>query len=87
MALVVEGPLGLWGQWATGLLVWIKNVMAAILTASIVKNSLRPIRLDKMFMNDMGLKAVTTTNDGGTILKQLEVEHSAPTWLCELAKL
>ncbi|KAH1164909.1 hypothetical protein KIL84_022468, partial [Mauremys mutica] len=32
-------------------------------------------------------EAVTTTNDGGTIFKLLEVEHLAPTWLCELAEL
>jgi len=40
-----------------------------------VKSSLGPIGLDKMLVDDLG--EVTITNDGATILNQLEVEHPA----------
>lgn len=41
--------------------------------------------LDKMLVDDIG--DVTITNDGATILKQLEVEHPAAKVLVELANL
>lgn len=41
--------------------------------------------LDKMLVDDIG--DVTITNDGATILKQLEVEHPAAKVLVELAEL
>jgi len=43
--------------------------------SNIVKSSLGPVGLDKMLVDDIG--DVTITNDGATILKQLEVEHPA----------
>jgi T-complex protein 1 subunit alpha len=50
-----------------------------------VKSSLGPVGLDKMLVDDIG--DVTITNDGATILKQLEVEHPAAKVLVELAEL
>ena len=46
-------------------------VTAASSVANVVKTSLGPIGLDKMLVDDLG--EVTITNDGATILDQLEV--------------
>merc|ERR1712232_682319 len=51
----------------------------------ILKSSLGPQGLDKMLVDETG--DVTITNDGATILKQLEVEHPAAKVLVELAHL
>ncbi|RLN69383.1 hypothetical protein BBP00_00000394 [Phytophthora kernoviae] len=61
------------------------NVTAAVAIANIVKSSLGPVGLDKMLVDDIG--DVTITNDGATILKQLEVEQPAGKVLVELAGL
>jgi T-complex protein 1 subunit alpha len=53
--------------------------------ANIVKSSLGPVGLDKMLVDSIG--DVTITNDGATILKQLEVDHPAARVLVELAEL
>jgi T-complex protein 1 subunit alpha len=62
-----------------------QNVMACTAIANIVKSSLGPVGLDKMLVDEVG--DVTITNDGATILKQLEVEHPAAKVLVELADL
>jgi T-complex protein 1 subunit alpha len=59
--------------------------MAAVSLANIVKSSLGPQGLDKMLVDDIG--DVTITNDGATILKNLEVRHPAAKVLVELAQL
>jgi T-complex protein 1 subunit alpha len=59
--------------------------MACVALANIVKSSLGPVGLDKMLVDNIG--DVTITNDGATILKQLEVEHPAAKVLVELAEL
>ncbi|CAK9197022.1 unnamed protein product [Sphagnum troendelagicum] len=59
--------------------------MACQAIANTVKNSLGPVGLDKMLVDDIG--DVTITNDGATILKMLEVEHPAAEVLVELAEL
>ena len=61
------------------------NVTAAVAVANIVKSSLGPVGLDKMLVDDIG--DVTITNDGATILSQLEVEHPAARILVDLAQL
>merc|ERR1712137_1088404 len=61
------------------------NVTAVMALANILKSSLGPQGLDKMLVDDIG--DVTITNDGATILKQLEVEHPAAKVLVELANL
>lgn len=61
------------------------NVTAALAVANIVKTSLGPVGLDKMLVDDIG--DVLITNDGATILAQLEVEHPAARVLVDLAQL
>ena len=58
---------------------------AAVAVANIIKSSLGPVGLDKMLVDDIG--DVLITNDGATILKQLEVEHPAARVLVDLASL
>eukprot|EP00954_Amorphochlora_amoebiformis_P010552 824429-Amorphochlora_amoeboformis.AAC.3 len=53
--------------------------------ANIVKTSLGPVGLDKMLVDQIG--DVTITNDGATILRQLEVEHPAGKVLVELSNM
>ena len=60
-------------------------VMAVQSLSNIVKSSLGPQGLDKMLVDDIG--DVTITNDGVTILKQLEVQHPAAKVLVELSQI
>ncbi|KIH62789.1 hypothetical protein ANCDUO_06923 [Ancylostoma duodenale] len=71
-------------HWKMLLSKWLQ-VTAAVAIANIVKSSLGPVGLDKMLVDDVG--DVIVTNDGATILKQLEVEHPAGKVLVELAQL
>lgn len=73
------------GQRETGQDVRTGNVTAAIAVANIVKSSLGPVGLDKMLVDDIG--DVLITNDGATILAQLEVDHPAARVLVDLAQL
>ena len=50
-----------------------------------MKSSLGPQGLDKMLVDDIG--DVTITNDGATILKQIEVEDPAAKILVELSQI
>ena len=58
---------------------------AALSVANVVKTSLGPIGLDKMLVDDLG--EVTITNDGATILANLEVEHPAARVLVQLSEM
>jgi len=60
------------------------NITAAKLVAEIVKTSLGPRGMDKMLVDTLG--DVTITNDGATILKELDVQHPAAKILVEVAK-
>ena len=60
------------------------NIMAAKLIAEIVKSSLGPRGMDKMLVDSMG--DVVITNDGVTILKEIEIEHPAAKMIVEVAK-
>ena len=62
-----------------------QNVMACMAIANVVKSSFGPVGLDKMLVDDIG--DVIITNDGATILAQLEVEHPAAKVLVDLADL
>lgn len=62
-----------------------QNVTAVTALANIVKSSLGPVGLDKMLVDELG--DMTVTNDGATILKNLEVEHPAAKVLVELSNL
>ena len=59
--------------------------MAVTALSNIVKSSLGPQGLDKMLVDDIG--DVTITNDGATILKQLEVTDPAAKVLVELSQI
>lgn len=60
-------------------------MLAVTTIANIIKTSLGPLGLDKMMVDDVG--EITISNDGATILDQLEVEHPAAKILVELAQL
>jgi len=60
------------------------NVRAAIAVADAVKSSLGPRGMDKMLVDRMG--DVVITNDGVTILEQMDIEHPAAKMLVEVAK-
>ena len=60
------------------------NIMAAKLIAEIVKSSLGPRGMDKMLVDSMG--DVTITNDGATMLKEIDVQHPAAKMLVEVSK-
>jgi archaeal chaperonin len=60
------------------------NVTAAKLIAEIVKTSLGPRGMDKMLVDSLG--DVTITNDGATILKEIDVQHPAAKMMVEVAK-
>ena len=60
------------------------NILAAKLVANIIKSSLGPRGMDKMLVDSMG--DVTMTNDGATILKEIDVQHPAAKMLVEIAK-
>jgi len=73
------------GERVSGQEVRTQNVTAALSVANVVKTSLGPIGLDKMLVDDLG--EVTVTNDGATILAQLEVEHPAARVLVQLSEM
>jgi len=77
--------LAILGERTSGEDVRSQNVTAVLAIANTVRSSLGPVGLDKMLVDDIG--DVTITNDGATILKQLEVEHPAGKVLVELAEL
>src|SRR3954451_3282869 len=60
------------------------NITAAKLIAEIVKTSLGPRGMDKMLVDSLG--DVTVTNDGATILKEIDVQHPAAKMMVEVAK-
>src|SRR5574342_1283709 len=60
------------------------NITAAKLIAEIVHTSLGPRGMDKMLVDSLG--DVTITNDGATILKEIDVQHPAAKMMVEVAK-
>src|SRR6059036_3196534 len=60
------------------------NIAAARAVADAVKSSLGPRGMDKMLVDSLG--DVTITNDGATILKEIEIEHPAAKMMVEVAK-
>jgi thermosome len=60
------------------------NILAAQVLAEMLKTSLGPRGLDKMLIDSFG--DVTVTNDGATIVKEMEVQHPAAKLLVEIAK-
>ena len=60
------------------------NIAAAKLISDLVKSSLGPRGLDKMLVDSLG--DVTITNDGATILKEIDVQHPAAKMMVEISK-
>src|SRR6059058_2545932 len=60
------------------------NFTAAKLIAEIVKTSLGPRGMDKMLVDSLG--DVTITNDGATMLKEIDVQHPGAKMLVEVSK-
>jgi thermosome len=60
------------------------NIMAAKIVAETVKTTLGPCGMDKMLVTSFGDVAIT--NDGATIMKELDVQHPAAKMLVEVAK-
>jgi archaeal chaperonin len=59
-------------------------VRAARAVAEAVRSTLGPRGMDKMMVDSIG--DVVITNDGATILKQMEIQHPAGKMLAEIAK-
>ncbi|NWG36090.1 thermosome subunit beta [Nitrososphaera sp.] len=60
------------------------NITAAKLIAEIVRTSLGPRGMDKKLVDTLG--DVTITNDGATILKEIDVQHPAAKMMVEISK-
>ena len=60
------------------------NINAAKTIAEMVRTSLGPRGMDKMLVNSLG--DVTITNDGATILKEIDVQHPAAKMMVEISK-
>ena len=60
------------------------NIMAAKLVGETVRTTLGPKGMDKMIVDSLG--DVTVTNDGVTILEEMQIEHPAAKMIVEVAK-
>src|SRR3989344_4145913 len=60
------------------------NILAAKIVADIVKTTLGPKGMDKMLVDSGG--NIIVTNDGVTILDEMEIDHPAAKMMVEIAK-
>jgi chaperonin GroEL (HSP60 family) len=60
------------------------NIAAALAVADTIKTTLGPRGMDKMLIDNMG--DITITNDGATILDEIDVGHPAAKMMVEIAK-
>ena len=60
------------------------NIAAAKAVADSVRSTLGPKGMDKMLVDSMG--DIVITNDGATILKEMDIEHPAAKMIIEVAK-
>src|SRR3990167_6945056 len=60
------------------------NILAAKLVAQTVRTTLGPKGMDKMLVDSMG--DIIVTNDGVTILREMQIEHPAAKMIVEIAK-
>jgi thermosome len=68
----------------TGKSAQMQNIAAAKAVADTVRTTLGPKGMDKMLVDSIG--DVTITNDGATILDDMEIEHPAAKMIVEVAK-
>ncbi|MCW3129664.1 MAG: thermosome subunit alpha [Methanophagales archaeon] len=61
-----------------------RNILAAKTIAAAVRSTLGPKGMDKMLVDSMG--DVVITNDGATILREMDIEHPAAKMMVEIAK-
>jgi thermosome len=61
-----------------------RNILAAKTIAAAIKSTLGPKGMDKMLVDSMG--DVVITNDGATILREMDIEHPAAKMMVEIAK-
>jgi thermosome len=60
------------------------NIMAAKVIAEVLKSTLGPRGMDKMLIDSLG--DITITNDGASILDEIDVQHPAAKMMVEVAK-
>ncbi|HMK83816.1 MAG TPA: TCP-1/cpn60 chaperonin family protein, partial [Candidatus Bathyarchaeia archaeon] len=60
------------------------NIQAAMIVAETIRSSMGPKGMDKMLVDGFG--DVTISNDGATILDEMEVQHPAAKMMVEVAK-
>lgn len=60
------------------------NILAARMVAEVVKTTLGPKGMDKMLVSPTG--DIVVTNDGVTILEEMQIEHPAAKMMVEIAK-
>jgi thermosome len=60
------------------------NIAAAIIVSEVVKSTLGPRGMDKMLVDSLG--DVTVTNDGATVLDEIDVQNPAAKMMVEVAK-
>jgi thermosome len=60
------------------------NITAAIIVSEVVKSTLGPRGMDKMLVDSLG--DVTVTNDGATVLDEVDVQNPAAKMMVEVAK-
>jgi thermosome len=61
------------------------NILAAKVITETIRTTLGPQGMDKMLVSGMG--DVVITNDGATIMKELDIQHPAAKMLVEVAKI
>ena len=71
-------------QRTTGKTAQRNNIEAAVQVADTVRTTLGPKGMDKMLVDTLG--DVIVTNDGVTILQEIEIEHPAAKMMVEIAK-
>ena len=60
------------------------NMMAAQIISEVLKSTLGPRGMDKMLIDSLG--DITITNDGATVLDEIDVQHPAAKMMIEVAK-
>jgi thermosome len=60
------------------------NIMAGRIVGEAVRSTLGPKGMDKMLVDSMG--DIVITNDGATILKEMDIQHPAAKMLVEVSK-
>lgn len=60
------------------------NILAGQIIAEVLKSTLGPKGMDKMLIDSLG--DITITNDGATILKEIDVKHPVAKMIVEVAK-